>query len=146
MAILLDTNILVRAVQRSHPACRMAAHAVKTLHGKQHVLCVAPQNVAEFWNVCTRPAVVNGLGLSVTATDRYASRLERMFLVLPDSMETFREWRRLVFQHNVLGAKVHDTHLVATMKVHGLDQILTFNVRDFGRYEGITAIHPETVR
>ena len=146
MAILLDTNVLVRAVQRSHPACRMAADAVKTLHGKQHVLCVAPQNVAEFWNVCTRPAVVNGLGLSVTATDRYASRLERMFLVLPDSMETFREWRRLVFQHNVLGAKVHDTHLVATMKVHGLDQILTFNVRDFGRYEGITAIHPETVR
>jgi predicted nucleic acid-binding protein len=69
-----------------------------------------------------------------------------MFLVLPDSMETFREWRRLVVQHNVIGAKVHDTHLVATMKVHGLDRILTFNMRDFGRYEGVTAIHPETVR
>src|ERR1035441_7362984 len=85
MRILLDTNVLVRAVQRSHPACRMAADAVKTLHGEQHILCVAPQNVAEFWNVCTRPAVVNGLGLSVVATDRYASRLERMFLLLPDS-------------------------------------------------------------
>ncbi len=146
MRILLDTNVLVRAVQRSHPACRMAVSAVKALHGKQHVLCVAPQNVAEFWNVCTRPAVVNGLGLSVTATDRYASRLERMFLVLPDSMETFREWRRLVVQHNVMGAKVHDTHLVATMKVHRLDQILTFNMQDFARYEGVTAIHPDTVR
>jgi predicted nucleic acid-binding protein len=51
-----------------------------------------------------------------------------------------------VVQHNVIGAKVHDTHLVATMKVHGLDRILTFNMRDFGRYEGVTAIHPETVR
>jgi predicted nucleic acid-binding protein len=145
MRILLDTNVLVRAIQRSHPASRMAANAVKTLHGAQHVLCIAPQNVAKFWNVCTRPAAVNGLGLSIAATDRYASRLERMLLVLPDSMETFREWRRLVVQHNVIGAKVHDTHLVATMKVHRLDRILTFNMQDFGRYEGITAIHPETV-
>ena len=146
MRILLDTSVLVRAVQRRHPACRLAAHAVKTLYGEQHVLCVAPQNVAEFWNVCTRPAVVNGLGLSVAATDRYASRLERMFLLLPDSMETFCEWRRHVVQHNVIGAKVHDTRLVATMKVHGLDRILTFNLQDFGRYEGITAIHPESGR
>jgi predicted nucleic acid-binding protein len=145
MRILLDTNILVRAVQRSHPACRMAADAVKTLHGNQNVLCVAPQNVAEFWNVCTRPAVSNGLGLSVTATDRYASRLERMFL-LPDSMETFRVWRRLVVEYGVMGAKVHDARLVAIMKVHGLDQILTFNGQDFGRYEGVMAVHPETVR
>src|SRR5450759_2386491 len=142
MRILLDTNVLVRAVQRSHPACRMAVHAVKTLHGQQHVLCVTPQNVAEFWNVCTRPAVVNGLGLSVTATDRYASRLERMFLVLPDSMETFREWRRLVVQHNVIGAKVHDTRLVATMKVHGLDRILTFNMQDFVVTKGLRPFIP----
>jgi hypothetical protein len=69
-----------------------------------------------------------------------------MFLLLPDSMETFREWRRLVVQHNVIGAKVHDTRLVATMKVHGLDRILTFNMQDFIRYEGVTAIHPESVR
>ncbi len=69
-----------------------------------------------------------------------------MFLLLPDSTETFREWRRLVVQHNVIGAKVHDTRLVATMKVHGLDRILTFNMQDFIRYEGVTAIHPESVR
>jgi predicted nucleic acid-binding protein len=146
MRILLDTNILVRSIQRSHPACRMAADAVRALHRKQNVLCIAPQNVAEFWNVCTRPASSNGLGLSVTATDRYASRLEQMFLVLPDSMETFREWRRLVVEHKVIGAKVHDARLVAIMKVHGLSQLLTFNGQDFSRYEEITAVHPEKVR
>ena len=61
-------------------------------------------------------------------------------------METFREWRRLVVRHNVIGAKVHDTRLGATMKVHGLDRILTFNMQDSSRYEGVRAIHPETVR
>jgi predicted nucleic acid-binding protein len=120
-------------------------HAVKSLHGQHHALCIAPQNLAEFWNVCTRPAAVNGLGLSAAATDRYASRLERMFLILPDSMETYREWRRLVVRHSVIGAKVHDTRLVATMKVHELDRILTFNTQDFARYESITAVHPEAV-
>ena len=61
-------------------------------------------------------------------------------------METFRVWRRLVVEYGVMGAKVHDARLVAIMKVHGLDQILTFNGQDFGRYEGVMAVHPETVR
>jgi hypothetical protein len=69
-----------------------------------------------------------------------------MFLVLPDSMEAYREWRRLVVLHSVIGAKVHDTRLVATMKTHKLDRILTFNIQDFSRYEGVTAIHPESVQ
>src|SRR6266545_6321428 len=114
MRILLDTNVLVRAVQREHAASKVASHSVKTLHGKQHVLCLAPQNLAEFWNVCTRPAAVNGLGLTIASTDRYVAWLERMFLIVPDSMETFHEWRRLIVQHNVIGAKVHDARLVAT--------------------------------
>lgn len=28
------------------------------------------------------------------------------------------------------------------MRVHGLDTIVTFNVEDFKRYPGITALHP----
>jgi predicted nucleic acid-binding protein len=145
MRILLDTNILVRAAQRSHPASRTAADAVKRLHRKQYALCVAPQNVIEFWNVCTRPREVNGLGLSVSATNRYAGRLERICTVLADSIESYREWRKLVAQHSVVGAKVHDARLVATMKVHEIEQILTFNVQDFARYSGITAVHPNTL-
>jgi hypothetical protein len=31
------------------------------------------------------------------------------------------------------------------MKVHGIDSILTFNVRDFTRYDGITVIDPHTI-
>ncbi|MCU1234461.1 MAG: domain nuclease [Candidatus Solibacter sp.] len=96
--------------------------------------------------MCTRPAAVNGLGLSIASTDRYVAWLERMFLVVPDSMETFREWRSLIVQHNVIGAKVHDARLVATMKVHRIEQILTFNMQDFSRYQGVVSVHPDTVR
>ena len=36
--------------------------------------------------------------------------------------------------------QVHDTRLVAAMKVHGLSHILTFNVKDFKRFVDITVI------
>ena len=35
--------------------------------------------------------------------------------------------------------------LVAAMKTHGVNRILTFNVADFARFTGITVIDPVTV-
>lgn len=65
MRVLVDTNVLIRSVQKSHPACRAARRALVTLYREGHELFLATQNVAEFWNVCTRPVDVNGLGLSI---------------------------------------------------------------------------------
>jgi hypothetical protein len=53
-------------------------------------LYLTPQNIAEFWNVCTRPIEVNGLGLSVELTDRDTNQLEQFFVILPDATEVFR--------------------------------------------------------
>ena len=47
--------------------------------------------------------------------------------------------------HRVSGKNTHDARLVATMKLHGINKILTFNIHDFARFEGIEAIHPQTV-
>jgi predicted nucleic acid-binding protein len=43
-----------------------------------------------------------------------------------------------------LGSKVHDAKLVATMKVHGIGRILTFDTEDLARYD-IEAIHPASL-
>jgi predicted nucleic acid-binding protein len=51
-------------------------------------------------------------------------------------------WRRLVRDHQVSGRQVHDAHLVATMLVHGITHILTFNGQDFARYAEIDVIDP----
>jgi predicted nucleic acid-binding protein len=71
-------------------------------------------------------------------------KIERLLAVLPDSPAVYGEWRRLVVKHGVLGSKVHDAKLVATMHVHGVRRILTFNVDDFARYQ-IEAIHPSSL-
>ena len=106
---------------------------------------MTPQNIREFWNVCTRAVDHNGLGLSVAAAERHTQFLERHFTVLPDSEATYREWRSLLVTYEVRGKQVHDTYLVGAMKAHGVGQILTFNEGDFSRFQGagIVTLQPE---
>jgi predicted nucleic acid-binding protein len=134
MAVLVDTNVLVRAVQGNHPPMRTARQALRSLVQNGEELCVTWQNIAEFWNLCTRPVDANGLGSSIAATDGLTSRVEMFFTVLPDSPEAFREWRRLVATHEVRGAKVHDARLAAIMQAHGIKRILTLQ---YGRFQAL---------
>jgi predicted nucleic acid-binding protein len=50
-----------------------------------------------------------------------------------------------VVAHSVAGVQVHDARLVAAMLVHGVLRLLTLNDRDFGRYSGISVVHPRDV-
>ena len=43
------------------------------------------------------------------------------------------------------GARTHDARLAAALRVHGVTHILTFNVSDFKRFAGLTAVHPTEV-
>jgi predicted nucleic acid-binding protein len=51
-------------------------------------------------------------------------------------------WEKLVGASLVSGKRAHDAHLAATMQVHGITDILTFNIRDFERFPRITVIDP----
>ena len=46
----------------------------------------------------------------------------------------------------MIGRRVHDTRLVAVMKVHKVTHLLTFNTEDFKRYDGITIVDPKDVK
>jgi len=41
--------------------------------------------------------------------------------------------------------KVHDAKIVAAMKAHDIDNLLTYNTSDFKRYDGIGAISPKDI-
>jgi len=145
MRVLFDTNILLRAIQRDSPFCVPARNAIKRFHRLDSELCLTPQNVKEFWNACTRPTDRNGLGLSVAGAERHTQLLEKYFTVLPDSAAAYSIWRQLLPKYEVIGTKVHDAYLVATMQAHGILQVLTFNTSDFARYSEIQATDPRTL-
>jgi predicted nucleic-acid-binding protein len=63
-ATLVDTDVLLRLLQPQHPQYSTAAKAVAELRQQRVDLCIAPQNLVEFWVVATRPVANNGLGMS----------------------------------------------------------------------------------
>ena len=65
-------------------------------------------------------------------------------VLLRDERAIFEQWRPLVLDNAVKGPRAHDTRYVAAMKRHGISHILTYNERDFRRYDGITALTPNS--
>jgi predicted nucleic acid-binding protein len=142
---LIDTNILLRMSKSDDPHYPMISGALRALVAQGARLCFTSQILGEFWNASTRPRDRNGFGLSTAETDRIARVIERDFELLPDGREAHDRWRGLLVAHEVKGAQVHDARLAASMYVHGVTQLLTVNVRDFQRFEGLNAIHPAEV-
>ncbi|HXM33725.1 MAG TPA: hypothetical protein VN920_00925, partial [Pyrinomonadaceae bacterium] len=62
MSFLLDTNIILRLVEPAHSMHAAALDASSALLAADEAVHIVPQNIAEFWNVCTRPLNQNGLG------------------------------------------------------------------------------------
>lgn len=144
MSVLVDTNVLLRRTQPDHSSHAVAVESVARLLESGETLYFTPQNIAEFWNVATRPAGNNGMGFSIALALREVGNIERALTLLPESPAVYAAWKSLVVKHSVLGSKVHDTRLVAVMMVHGVQRILTFNTSDFDRYE-VEAIHPASM-
>jgi predicted nucleic acid-binding protein len=142
MQVLLDSNILLRWLEPDHPDQLIVDAAVSRLMLSNADLCYTSQNLGEFWNVLTRPADRNGYGLSPDAANRRAIAVESRLQLLPDSLAVHNEWRRLLVDYRVSGIQVHDARLVAAMRVHGVKRILTFNTKDFARFDEIEAVHP----
>lgn len=142
---LVDTNVLLRMTRQADPDFSIASQAVAHLDRRGTRLCYTHQNISELWNVMTRPASRNGFGLTPAEADSHVSAIEASMDFLSEGEDVYRAWRGLVALHNVLGAQVHDARLAATMMVHGVEHLLTFNPGDFKRYSAIVTLPPLAV-
>ncbi|WP_263383260.1 type II toxin-antitoxin system VapC family toxin [Granulicella arctica] len=139
---LVDTNILLRLLQPNNPDYNMIRQCTDKLWHEGAILFYTSQNLAEFWNVCTRPISRNGCGFSIVETNRRATLIEARLTFAPDSEATHREWRKIILEEAVSGVQVHDARLVAAMHVHRIEQLLTLNIQDFQRYRDIVVVSP----
>ncbi|HMO84460.1 MAG TPA: hypothetical protein PKC18_06005, partial [Lacipirellulaceae bacterium] len=100
------------------------------------------------WNVATRPAANNGLGLSPSdVAALYAETLAPICATVGETDSTPFELLGLLSQYNVVGKQVHDARLVAVMLSWQINAVLTLNERNFRRFEaeGITIVTPSSV-
>jgi predicted nucleic acid-binding protein len=143
MIVLADSGILLRLVHRTDPFHQDVRTAVRTLKQRGDELVTSPQNLAEFWNVCTRPVTARGgFGYSLADTEKKLRVVERIVGLLPETPSGYSIWKKLVVQHGVKGVQVHDARVVALLTAHGLTHLLTLNPADFLRYQGITVLTP----
>lgn len=103
---------------------------------------MAVQNFVEFWTVATRPVESNGLGMTTEEAAQELAVLKDLFRLLTEPSSIFEEWERLVTTCRVSGRATHDARLAATMRLHCITKILTFNGSDFRRFPGITVLDP----
>ncbi|MBI1786444.1 MAG: hypothetical protein HYR60_02695 [Acidobacteria bacterium] len=45
--------------------------------------------------------------------------------------------------HDLKGKRIHDAHLLATMKANGVSRLLTYNAADFPAEAGFSILTPE---
>ena len=126
--VLVDTNILLRS-HPSDPSYAVVDAALTKLKHKEEALCIAPQNLIEFWAVATRAHQENGMGMNVSIAAKEIGKLLRLFRVLPYTPQVLEAWRRIV-----TGKQTHDAHIVAIMEVYAVESILTFKDVHFRRY------------
>src|SRR5215813_5574944 len=111
MPVLGDTNILLRVAQPTHPLFPQATNAISSLLRQNEPVFLCAQNIAEFWNVATRPTRANGLGMLGDEVRKEVANIEALLTLLPDTPRIYAEWKRIVARHNIQGVKVYDARL-----------------------------------
>jgi len=145
MSYLVDTNILLRLVQKNSPIHSDTQRAILMLKRQGELLYIIPQNLIEFWAVATRPINSNGLGLSTAQAVHETNKLKKIFILYLDTPAIFGEWESVIVKYQVMGKQVHDARLFAAMITHQITHILTFNINDFKRFSEIVVVDPRSV-
>ena len=140
---LLDTNVLVYGYYQQspqHAACRALLDQAKQPGAG---LCLAPQNLSEFFAILTNPKRVTPAKSPVEALDLVSELLALPGLtLLPVPKDVVDRWMDLVRGAPVAGAKVFDAQLAAVMLGNGVDSIYTFNVADFQSFGAVRVLTP----
>ncbi len=145
---LVDTNILGRTAQPDAPEHGVVTQATAALLAQGGTLYVTSQVLIEFWSIATRPPGTNpgenGLGMSSAEVLLELEKAEALFDFLPDRADIYPEWRQLILTHGIRGRGVHDARLAALMRVSGVPNLLTINVKDFGKF-GLNVVTPAQI-
>src|SRR5690349_16552448 len=125
MDVVLDTNILARCIEPTHPQHDVANAAVASLVKRGERLCLLPQILYEYFVVCTRPQQENGgLGMSNAEGVAEIKRVQSIFVLLPEPPSLFQLWLQLISQHAVMGKRAHDARIAAALNASQIPAIL----------------------
>jgi len=146
VSLALDTNVLVHAFREDASRHAVAKHALEGLLGAGRPLALPLPCLYEFLRIVTHPSIFitpTPLGLALDALDRLLDA-EGCWLLTPTQRHP-QLLREVLVASKATGNLVHDAHIAALMREHGVADILTED-RDFLRFPGVRVIHLDELR
>lgn len=142
----IDTNILVYSVDISINNRSFHRASLQILRpSEQEILYLSPQILGEFYAVITSGSAVKNPITSTEAIIRI-KRLCQMpnIKLLSVANNVHEKWLELLEINPVKGSQVFDIFHLATMLIHNIKRIYTFNDTDFNWYQDIEVIVPKS--
>ena len=134
--IFIDTNILIYANVASAPFHQQAFDALKRVQQSERPLWISRQVLREFMAARTRPQTFAKPSPPEIVIERI-QYLEEQFQVADDNSLVTDQLIKLLGDFKMGGKQVHDANIVATMLAYDIPCLLTHNIQDFKRFEGL---------
>lgn len=135
-SVLVDSNILIYAVNKASPQHIAARKFLKNYKGK---LNISHQNVLETLKVITHPIYAKNFGqVEVGMAMRFFSQMN---IISPNNTTYFLNLE-LIKKYRLRGNLIFDCYLVATMLSHNVSTIATDNEKDFRIFKEVKVVNP----
>jgi predicted nucleic acid-binding protein len=133
VSVLLDTNILLRYLNRGLPQHDAIQPRVAKLIDDDATLWISRQIIREYLVQVTRPGFL-ATPLPVDAILDQMEAIQRVFQIADDTDLVTRQLLMLIRQYPTGGKQIHDANLVATMLAYQIDTLFTLNLADLQRF------------
>ena len=145
MKILLDTNILVHAYNKSSPNQKQASNIMKQAMKGEIEACLTAQVIYEFFAVVTNPKRVECPMKLDEAADLCMDLWEcREIEKVTPTPVTPNKVFKLAKELKLAKGRIFDCIIAITAKENKIDAIYTENVDDFEKYSFIKVLNPFT--
>jgi predicted nucleic acid-binding protein len=134
----LDTNVLVYASVDASPFHTAALSAIALLEQNNIQLWISRQVIREYLATLIRPHV----GIPLVELADAVRSFEMRYQIAEESPLVTAQL--LTFLEQGLSRQVHDTNIVATMLIYGIQRIVTNNPGDFAPFASLITIVPLT--
>lgn len=138
---LVDANVLVYAMDADAPQHAASRALLDAARASSTTLFVTSQVLCEFYSIVTNSRRVPKPRSPEDAM-RAISGLLVFLHVLPTPARVVEAWLDLLRRRPVLGRRVFDLQIAATMQVNGVLRIYTFNASDFEVFPELAVVAP----
>lgn len=140
--IAVDTNLLVYAHREDSPWHAGATQSIAVLTDSPSSWAIPWPCLHEFLSIVTHPRVFKTptpMALALAQVEAWTESSD--LVLLSEGPEYWKDIRGVLVASQVSGPRVHDAHIAALCRYHGVEEIWSAD-RDFGRFSGIRVRNP----